>query len=130
MQYLLLLYDDPAQYAQGKELERLIGEHKAFSTNLVKEGKYLHSNALEPAATATTVRIRNGKTMTLDGPFAETREQLGGYYLVEARDLDEAIAMAGRLPNARSGSVEIRPINIAVRADFEGEGIIPKDIKP
>lgn len=130
MQYLLLLYTDPSEWAQGQDLERVMEEHKAFTRSLVQSRKYVHSNALEPAATATTVRIRNGNTATLDGPFAETREQLGGYYLVEARDLDEAIAMAGRIPDAKIGSVEIRPVNIAVRTDFEREGLIPRDVKP
>jgi hypothetical protein len=81
-------------------------------------------NALEPAATATTVRVRGAKTLISDGPFAETRELLGGYYLVEAENLDAAIGLAARIPVARNGSVEIRPINLAIREEFVREGVI------
>jgi hypothetical protein len=78
----------------------------------MKSGQHRAGDALQPVATATTVRVRNGQTVTTDGPFAETREQLGGYYLVEAKDLDEAISLAARIPAARYGSVEVRPIMV------------------
>ena len=81
-----------------------------FTEDITKSGKNKGGNALQGIATATTVRVRNGKTTVTDGPFAETKEQLGGYYLVEAKDLDEAISIAARIPGARNGSIEVRPI--------------------
>jgi hypothetical protein len=128
MQYLLLLYD-PQQEVSAEELGRLIAEHKEFTRRIVDSGKYLASNALQPTTTATTVRVRDTRTITIDGPFAETREQLGGYYLVEADNLDEAIALAAKIPDARSGAVEIRPINVAIRSEFVAEGLIPEEDK-
>src|SRR5262245_39761022 len=88
----------------------LLHEFRSFTDAIVKAGSYKGSNRLRPVSTATTVRVRSGKTLTTDGPFAETREQLGGYYLVEARDLDEAIGIAARIPGAKYGSVEVRPV--------------------
>jgi len=82
----------------------------AFSEAIVKSGHHKAGDPLQPVATATTVRVKNGKTVTTDGPFAETREQLGGYYIIEAKDLDEAIGIAARVPSSRTGSVEVRPI--------------------
>jgi hypothetical protein len=81
-----------------------------FTEDIRKSGHYVGGNPLQPTSTATTVRVRDGKSVSTDGPFAETREQLGGYYLVEARDLDEATALAARIPGARMGSIEVRPI--------------------
>jgi hypothetical protein len=85
-------------------------DYGQFTRSIKESGHYIGGNALQPTATATTVRVRDGKTMTTDGPFAETREQLGGYYLVNAEHLDDAIAMAARIPGAKVGSIEIRPI--------------------
>ncbi len=81
-----------------------------FTQDIVKAGKFKAGDRLQPAATATTVRVRDGKTLTIDGPYAETKEQLGGYYLVEAANLDEAVAIAARIPGARFGSIEVRPV--------------------
>ena len=82
----------------------------SFTQDIVKAGKFKAGDPLEPTSAATTVRVRNGKTLATDGPFAETKEQLGGYYLVEAKDLDEAVAIAARIPDARIGSIEVRPV--------------------
>ena len=107
MQYLLLIYDDEKRFSQGYA-EAELAEYRAFGKQFASAIK--GGNALQPTGTATTVRVRNGKQLITDGPFAETKEQLGGFYLVEASDLDEAIAMAAKIPGARSGSVEVRPI--------------------
>ncbi|MGH9436040.1 MAG: YciI family protein [Terriglobia bacterium] len=107
MQYLLLIYENEKRFSQGYP-ETEMGEYVAFGkefANAIKGG-----NALQPIKTAATVRVRDGKPLTTDGPFAETKEQLGGYYLVEARDRDEAAAIAAKIPGARFGSVEVRPI--------------------
>jgi hypothetical protein len=112
MKYLLLIYENEADFAGLSEAEQgtVFGEYMAYTGQIRQSGHYLGGNALQPVSTATTVRVKNGKTLTTDGPFAETREQLGGYYLVEARDLDEAISLAARIPGARTGSIEVRPI--------------------
>ena len=112
MKYLLLIYGNEADFAGLSEAEQggVFGEYMAFSSAIMKSGHYLGGEALEPVATATTVRLKNGKPLTTDGPFAETKEQLGGYYLVEAKNLDEAIALAARIPTHGMGSVEVRPI--------------------
>ena len=112
MKYLLLIYDNEASAAGLSEAEQgaFFGEYMEYTRAIRKSGNYLGGEALEPVATATTVRVRDGKTVTTDGPFAETREQLGGYYLVEAKDLDEAISLAARIPSSRYGSIEVRPI--------------------
>jgi hypothetical protein len=112
MKYLCLIYQDESlsQQVPKAELEKIYGEYMAFTDGIKESGQYLGSNRLQPVSTATTVRVRNGKLSTLDGPFAETKEQLGGYYLIEARDLNEAIQIAGKIPSARFGSIEVRPI--------------------
>ena len=112
MKYLCLIYSDETQWPQlsKADAERLMGEYMAFTDGIKKSGQLLASNRLQPTPTATTVRVRNGKVSTTDGPFAETKEQLGGFYLVEARDLNEAIQLASRIPGARYGSIEVRPI--------------------
>jgi hypothetical protein len=92
------------------ESDTMVAEYMAFSDSIQKSGHFVGGNRLQPIDTATTVRVRNGKLSATDGPFAETKEQLGGYYLVEARDLNEAIQLAGRIPGARLGSIEVRPI--------------------
>lgn len=115
MHYLLLIYANEAAWAMlpEQEAKAMYGEYFALSKDLQEQGKYKGGNRLEPVAKATTVRVRDGKRTVTDGPFAETKEQLGGYYLVEAADLDEAIAIAERIPGSRLGSIEIRPIPAA-----------------
>jgi hypothetical protein len=112
MRYLCLIYDEEAKLdAMPKdESDAFMGEYFAFTDGIRQSGQYVAGEALHPVATATTVRIRNGKLSTTDGPFAETKEQLGGFYLVEARDLNEAIQVAAKIPSARTGSVEVRPV--------------------
>jgi hypothetical protein len=112
MQYLLLLYARPEDWTTRSpaEIEAVVAEHGALIGELRASGKYLNSNALELGSAATTVRVRDGKLHLTDGPFAETREQLGGYYLVDAKDLDDALAIAARIPDAGVGCVEIRPV--------------------
>ena len=112
MQYLLLIYRSDAEYGRmtADDRKKLTGEYGAFTQSIIQSGNFKAADRLRPTATATTVRVRDGKTLTTDGPFAETREQLGGYYLIEAKDLDAALAIAARIPSARIGSIEVRPI--------------------
>ena len=110
MQYMLLIYETEGRKLAPNEQNQLMQEYMVFTQDIVKAGKFKAGDPLEPTSTATTVRVRNGKTATIDGPFAETKEQLGGYYIVEANDLDEAIAIAARIPGARTGSIEVRPV--------------------
>ncbi len=114
MKYLCLIYDDESKMAAmpKDESDAFLGEYFAFSNELHHSGRMLGGEALDPVHTATTVRIRNGKLTTTDGPFAETKEQLGGFYLVEAHDLNEAIQIAAKIPSARTGSIEVRPVTI------------------
>lgn len=116
MKYLALIYNDERQQqALGEEdVKRVLEEYRAFGEWLATEkpGKKVASDALKPVHTATTVRVRDGKRLVTDGPFAETREQLGGYYLLECDDLDEALEIAARIPGAKDGSIEVRPIMI------------------
>jgi hypothetical protein len=107
MDYLLLLYDNDKRFAQGYSAAEL-GEYRAFGKEFAQAIK--GGNALQPTDAAKTVRLRDGKLLTTDGPFAETKEQLAGYYLVDAPDLDAAIAIAAKIPAGRFGSVEVRPI--------------------
>ncbi len=112
MKYLLLIYENEAAWEQlsPEEQGAIFGEYGAYSESLEAAGKYLHGEPLQPTATASTVRVRDGRTLVTDGPFAETKEQLGGFYLVEAADLDDALALAARIPTARMGSIEVRPV--------------------
>jgi hypothetical protein len=112
MQYMLLIYDNEKLWPQMSEAEskKYMGEYFAFTEELKQAGKLIAGDALQPTAKATTVRVRDGKRLTTDGPFAETKEQLGGYYLIEAKDLDEALAYAAKIPSARLGSIEVRPV--------------------
>jgi hypothetical protein len=112
MKYLCLIYEDESFWTRTPkpELDAVMVDYRAFGTTYIQSGHVLGGNALQPTATATTIRVRNGKMSTTDGPFAETREQLGGYYLLEAKDLNEAIQIAAKIPGARTGSVEVRPI--------------------
>jgi hypothetical protein len=113
MQFLLLIYGNEAHWETLTKSERqtISDEYTDFTKSIAQSRHLLGGNELKPTATATTVRVRNKKKAVTDGPFAETKEQLGGYYLVEAKDLDEAIALAARIPSARWGSIEVRPIN-------------------
>jgi hypothetical protein len=112
MQYLLMIYANEAEHARIDEAsgKKLYEEYGVFTQGIVQSGNFKAGDRLRPVDTATTVRVRDGKTLTTDGPFAETREQLGGYYLIEAKDLDEALAIAAKIPSARYGSIEVRPI--------------------
>ncbi|HEU0105862.1 MAG: hypothetical protein DMF77_05685 [Acidobacteria bacterium] len=112
MKYLLLIYESEAGFAgmSGAEQARIFEEYMDYTKGIRKSGNYIGGEALQAISTATTVRVKNGKTITTDGPFAETREQLGGFYLVEAKDLDEAIKLAAGIPASRTGSIEVRPI--------------------
>ena len=107
MEYLLLIYDNEKRWAQGYDQSEMAG-YQAFGKEFAPAIK--GGNALQPTGTAATVRLRDGKQLTTDGPFAETKEQLGGYYLVEAKDRDAAVDIAARLPGAKYGSIEVRPI--------------------
>jgi hypothetical protein len=112
MQYLLMIYQNEAEYAKmdPETGKKMLGEYQNFTQAIIGNGNFKAGDRLQPTTTATTVRVRDGKILATDGPFAETREQLGGYYLVEAKDLDEAIGIAARIPGARIGSIEVRPI--------------------
>jgi hypothetical protein len=112
MKYLLLIYENEGALAGLSEAEqgKIFQEYMDYTARIRKSGHYIAGEALQPVSTATTVREKNGKALTTDGPFAETREQLGGFYMVEAKDLDEAIALASGIPAVRTGSIEVRPI--------------------
>ena len=112
MRYLCLIYDEEKKLgAMAKdEADAFMTEYFTFTDGIKKSGHYIGGEALQPVQTATTVRMRNGKVSTIDGPFAETKEQLGGYYLINARDLNDAIQVASKIPSVRIGTVEIRPI--------------------
>jgi hypothetical protein len=109
MKYMLLIYGDEAVWTDF-EREQCYGESTQLAHQLQSKGLYVAASPLQPIATATSVQVRNGKRLVTDGPFAETREQLGGYFMIEAKDLDEAISIAGQIPGARKGTVEIRPV--------------------
>ena len=109
MKYMLLIYADEQAWTES-ERQQCYKDSTDIAHQLKANGQYLAASPLQPVATATSVRVRNGRPMVTDGPFAETREQLGGYFLIDARNLDEAIAIAGKIPGARKGTVEIRPV--------------------
>jgi hypothetical protein len=112
MQYLLLIYSKEADWEKGTEADReaMLQEYMEFTKSITQSGHYKGGNELNVTSTATTVRVRDKKQVVTDGPFAETKEQLGGYYLIEAKNLDDAISIAARIPSARMGSIEVRPI--------------------
>ena len=112
MQYLLLIYHNESEWERMSPTQQTIvhQEYRDLIQRLASTGKYLAGDELKPTTTATTVRVREGLQSITDGPFAETKEQLGGYFLVNANDLDEAIAIAAQIPSARDGSIEIRPV--------------------
>jgi hypothetical protein len=112
MQYMLLIYGNEAarKSATQADLEATTRAYREYTESIIRTGNMKAGDALQPTTTAATVRVRDGKTLTTDGPFAETREQLIGYYLVESKDLDEATELAARIPGAQVGSIEVRPV--------------------
>ena len=114
MQYLLMVYQNEADLGKMDAAARknLTAEYGVFTQSIVQSGNFKAGDGLQPTSTATTVRVRDGKMLTTDGPFAETREQFAGYYLIEAKDLDTALAIAARIPGARTGSIEVRPVMV------------------
>lgn len=112
MQYMLLIYSNEKLWDEQtpEQMGEVMAEYNTFTEGIVRSGNYKAGEALQPTTTATTVRVRDGKTQITDGPFAETREQLGGFYWIEAKDLDQALQIAARIPSARVGSIEVRPI--------------------
>jgi hypothetical protein len=112
MKYMLLIYHDEQSWDAITEAERLqiYGEYRSLREQLVARGQFVSGSELQPITTATTVRVREGRELITDGPFAETHEQLGGYFLIEANNLDEATSIAAQIPSARTGAVEIRPL--------------------
>jgi hypothetical protein len=112
MKYLCLIYENEANWATmtKEEGDKVMQEYFTFTGDTKKSGHYIAGEALQPVASASTVRVRKGKLATTDGPFAETKEQLGGFYLIEAKDLNDAIQIASRIPAAKTGSIEVRPI--------------------
>ncbi len=119
MHYLLLIYHSEADWAKMADVDRepIYREYRQLREQLSGTGKYIAGSQLMPTGMATTVRVRDGKRVVTDGPFAETKEQLGGYFFIDASGLDEAIAVAGRIPAAREGSIEIRPLVFMQRAN-------------
>ena len=114
MKFLLTIYADESGWTEASpaDVQRIMEAYGAFGQAAQDAGVLLGGEGLQPTSTATTVRVRDGETLTTDGPFAETREQLGGYYLLDCKDLDEAIGWAAKIPGAQSGSVEVRPVMI------------------
>ncbi len=112
MRYLCLIYENEKEWESKPqaETEAIMGEYYAFTEDIRSKGQLVAGEALQPTPTATTVRVRNGKISTTDGPYVETKEQLGGFYLIDAQDLNEAIQVASRIPSARFGSIEVRPV--------------------
>jgi hypothetical protein len=119
MKYLLSIYTDESSWdsATPEQIKETMEGYYAFGREAEERGAYLAGEGLQPTAAATTVRVRKGERLITDGPFAETKEQLGGFYLLECKDLDEAIELAAKIPGARSGSVEVRPV-----MDYEAVG--------
>jgi hypothetical protein len=114
MQYLLLIYRNEAElgHMTADDRKKMTAEYGVFTQSIIQSGHFKAGDGLQPTTTATSVRVRDGKILTTDGPFAETREQLGGYYLVEAKDLDTALGVAARIPGAKTGTIEVRPVMI------------------
>lgn len=114
MRYMLLIYSNENDEGQLSDEQRsgIYERYRAFSEEVRKRGAYEAADELQPTSTATTVRLRNGSVLTTDGPFAESKEQLGGFYIVDCADLDEAIELAAKIPSAETGAVEVRPIMV------------------
>jgi hypothetical protein len=112
MRYLCLIYDEEKKIATMSkgEQDAFMGEYFAFTEDIKKSGHYIGGEALQPVGTATTVRMRSGKMSATDGPFAETKEQLGGFYLINAKDLNDALQIAAKIPSSKTGTIEVRPI--------------------
>jgi hypothetical protein len=112
MKYLCLIYENEKNWETmaPADSEAIMNEYFAFTDGIRRSGQYVAGEALQPTSTATTVKVRSGKVSTTDGPFAETKEQLGGFYMIEAKDLNEAIQVAAKIPSARLGAIEIRPV--------------------
>jgi hypothetical protein len=112
MNYLLLIYNSEAEEnaLSEPETKKLLDEYMEFTKSIIQSGAFKAADRLKPVSSASTVRVRDGKKVVTDGPFAETREQLGGYYLIEAKNLDEATAIAARIPGSKTGSIEVRPV--------------------
>jgi hypothetical protein len=112
MQYLLMIYGNEMDRANATkaDMEAMFAQYRDYTQSIIQSGHMKAGDALQPSTTATTVRVREGKTLRTDGPFAETKEQLIGYYLVDAKDLDEATKLAARIPGAKSGAIEVRPV--------------------
>ncbi len=112
MRYLCLIYENEKAWQQlsQADMEKGMAEYNAFTDAIKKAGNYVGGEALQPTNTATSVRVRNGKVSTTDGPYVETKEQLGGYYLIKAKDLNDAVQVASRIPGAKHGTIEVRPI--------------------
>ncbi len=119
MQYMILIYGDEKAYANVSEAEmgKVYEAYMAYSKEMVDAKAFVSGASLKDVATATTVRIKNGKAVTTDGPFAETKEQLGGYYIVDVPTLDDAVKWAAKCPSAPFGSIEVRPLGIITAAD-------------
>ena len=124
MKYLLTIYNDESGFGEAtpEQIRQMMEAYGEFGREIEEAGAHLAGEGLQPTATATTVRVRDGERLVTDGPFAETKEQLGGFYLLECRDLDEAIGWAAKIPGAQSGSVEVRPVMDyeAMRGDGAG----------
>jgi hypothetical protein len=114
VQYMLLIYGDPSgrESMSEEEMGQIMQAYFTYTEELQNSGKMVAGDGLQPTDTATTVRVRNGETLTTDGPFAETKEQLGGYYLVDVDSLDEALEWAAKIPGAKNGSIEVRPVMV------------------
>jgi hypothetical protein len=112
MKYMLLIYHDEKGWEAISEAERqqIYADYRKLREELVSRGQFVTGSELQPIATATSVRVRDGKELVTDGPFAETHEQLGGYFLIEAKNLDEATSIAARIPSAQTGTIEVRPL--------------------
>ena len=119
MQYMILIYDDEKAFANmpEEEMGKVFEAYMTYSKEMALAGVMVGGASLQPVATATTVRVKNGKTTTTDGPFAETKEQLGGYYIVDVPNLDEALKWAAKCPGSAHGSIEVRPLGIISAAD-------------
>jgi hypothetical protein len=119
MKYLCLIYSNEAQWATmpRDEYDAVLAEYVALTEQIHREGKFVAGENLQPTQAARTVRVRNGKISTTDGPFAETKEQLGGFYLIDVADLKDAIEVASRIPSARYGMIEVRPVVDFSQAD-------------
>ena len=110
MKYMLLIYPDPAAWSDPAQGEKMHTEYMAFTQDIIGTGEYVTGDALQGTDTATTVRVRSNKSTSTDGPYAETKEHLGGFYVVDVKDLDRALELAARIPDAATGGVEVRPV--------------------